>query len=75
MPSFAILWVIWRERNDKIFRVAFSSSVELITSITMRIAKWALVRKEFSNFYLDEVFVNWESCLGCGPIKVRGTAH
>lgn len=32
---------------------------------------WALVRKEFSNFTLDDIFVNWEACMGCRPVKVR----
>ena len=40
------LFVVYLEgMNDKIFRGASSSAAELIASITLRIAKWTLLRK------------------------------
>lgn len=29
------------------------------------------MRKEFSKFSLNDVIVNWEACMGCGPTKER----
>ena len=46
------------------------SVAKLIASITLRIATWAVFRKEFSNFSLIDILVNLEGCMGCGPTKV-----
>lgn len=58
--------------NGRIFKSDFSSSEELIT---LRIARWVLVRKEFSNSCLNDILINWESWMRCGLIKVRRTIH
>eukprot|EP00268_Persea_americana_P068029 TRINITY_DN9427_c0_g3_i1.p1 TRINITY_DN9427_c0_g3~~TRINITY_DN9427_c0_g3_i1.p1 ORF type:complete len:256 (+),score=22.30 TRINITY_DN9427_c0_g3_i1:1157-1924(+) len=71
----AILWSIWKERNNRIFKGTFSSLSNLVDLITMRIAGWALIRKEFSNFSIDDITVNWEACMGCGPSKMRIYVH
>ena len=71
MLPFVILWSIWRERKDKIFKGDFSSLLVLINRISMRIAKWALIRKECSNFSLNDFLLNWEVCMGCRPSEVR----
>lgn len=31
--------------------------------VSLRIAKWALVRKEFSNIRLHAILYNWEACM------------
>ena len=49
----------------------FFPTRELIALINLRIAKWALIKKEFSNFSLDDILHNWEACMGCGMIKIR----
>ena len=56
-------------------RGASSSLAELISRVPFRIEKWALVRKEFSNFNLDDSLFNWEVCMGCGSSKVRSSIH
>ena len=71
ITPFAILWSIWKERNNRIFRGLSLTSAELISKITLAIAKWALDRKEFFNFCLYDILINWELCMRCGPVKVR----
>ena len=39
--------------------------------LTITIVEWALARKEFSNFSLNDVVVNWKACMECGPTKER----
>jgi hypothetical protein len=34
-------------------------------------AKWAMVRKEFSSFSINDIYVNWKACMVCGLPKVR----
>ena len=55
---FAMLWCIWKDRNDRVFRNVSSTSEELVASISLMIANWALVRKEFSNFSLNDILFN-----------------
>ena len=58
MLPFAILWSIWKGINDRIFQGAYASLLELIEVITLRVAKWALLRREFSNFSLNAILLN-----------------
>ena len=37
--------------------------------------KCTLVRKEFSNFSLDDFLVNWEACMMCSSTKGMGSIH
>lgn len=43
---FTILWSLWKERNDKIFRRVSSSVDDLLHVVTLRMEKWASSRKE-----------------------------
>ena len=49
--------------NDRIFKGSFSSLVKLVSKTTLMVAKWAMVRGEFSNFTLNDIISNWEACL------------
>ena len=60
-----------RKEIIEFFKGSSSTSAELISKITSTIAKWALGKKEFSNFCLHDILINWESYLGCDPVKVR----
>lgn len=63
MLHFTILWSIWKEINDITFKGVSSSPSKLIALITMRVAHWTLV-KEFFNFSLDDITINWVACMG-----------
>lgn len=41
----------------------------LLKTFTHRIAKWVLVGKEWANFSLTCIFLNWETCMSCGLMK------
>ncbi|XXG72211.1 hypothetical protein AAC387_Pa07g1359 [Persea americana] len=73
-PSSALVWmglVPAKEMNDRIFKRSSLLLTDLVSRITLRIVEWALVRKEFSNFSLNDILLNWEACMGCGFSKVR----
>ena len=53
------------------YGVIFLPLLVLIDRLTLRIAKWALIRKEFSNFSLNDILLNWKAWMGCRPSKVR----
>eukprot|EP00268_Persea_americana_P037821 TRINITY_DN37515_c1_g1_i1.p1 TRINITY_DN37515_c1_g1~~TRINITY_DN37515_c1_g1_i1.p1 ORF type:complete len:105 (-),score=4.09 TRINITY_DN37515_c1_g1_i1:595-909(-) len=56
--------------NNKIFKSTSSSLTELIDMVSLLTVKWTLTRKEFSNFYLNDLLFHYKVCMGCGPIKV-----
>lgn len=39
--------------------------------VTCRIAKWVLVRKEFSSISTMGILFNWKACTSCGPVKQK----
>lgn len=43
----AILWSVWKERNNKIVRGALTAKEDILYVISLRIAKWASIRKDF----------------------------
>lgn len=65
---FAIIWSIWKERNDRVFR-DFLHVDALLLVVDLGVAKWLLVRKEFINVKIDEVIHNWQACMKCGPTR------
>lgn len=46
------------ERDFRIFRGNSSSIVELTSRVSLRIAKWVLVRREFFNSNLNDILFN-----------------
>lgn len=75
IAPFAILWSIWKERNDKIFREAATATANLTSMVFSGIAKWASARKEYANLTSNDILFNWEVCLACCPNKrKRGLA-
>lgn len=64
--AFPILWLVWREINERIFRGSLSTVDALISRVDLRIVKWSVIQKEFFNFNLNDILFNWEACMGCG---------
>lgn len=49
--------ILWKERNDRIFRGAELSISDLLHLISVKMYKWSLVRKECQNLSLDYIFL------------------
>ena len=49
MVPFVILWTIWIERSDRIFKDASSFMQALLSAATLRITKRVSIWKEFTN--------------------------
>ena len=61
------------ERKDRLTPFTILKlTVVLISKVTLRIAKWAMVRKELSNFNFNDIFFSCEACMGCAPDAIVG---
>ena len=69
MIPFVILWSIWKERNDSIFRSFSSSMIELTSKVAFRIAKCSLIIKEFSRLNFDDILSSWGSLDGVALLR------
>lgn len=67
---FPIVWLIWKEWNNGISKNVYSTSQDLRAFIHARIAKWALLKREFYNLSMTDILFNWRGLLmGCGLSK------
>lgn len=64
---FAILWSIWKERNERIFRAKSTSINALIEVVVLRVVKWLLYGNELVDVKLNNILHNWSACTVCGP--------
>ncbi|XXG72306.1 hypothetical protein AAC387_Pa07g1436 [Persea americana] len=64
----------WKERNDRIFRKSPSMPEDIVLLVDVRVAEWALLRKEFIGMNLECILQNWEACMSCGPSKDKKAA-
>lgn len=60
---FVILWLVWKKRNDRIFRETSMSVENYLPMVSSRIAKWASLRKEFDSSIVDGALHNWEATM------------
>ena len=67
---FAILWSVWKEKNDRVFKRSSSSVEDLTLLVVSRIAKWATFKSEFDSLRVDGVLHNWEAFLLCWARKL-----
>lgn len=58
----AILWSIWKEMNDEIFRGVQMDYEDLLSIVHSTLAKWASIRKEFTYLRLGDILHNWDAC-------------
>lgn len=72
---FVILWIVWKERNDRIFRCSSLSADSLIVAVELKVASWATIIKEFMGFNLNTITHNWEASKLCGLPKGKKLAH
>ena len=66
---FAILWSIWKERNDRIFKGSQTAVEDTVPLVTLRLSKWLLCKIEFSNLKLDDIAQDWKVYMMSGPSK------
>ena len=68
---FAILWSVWKERKNRIFKGSLLYVDDLSQLVVIQIAKWASFKKEFDNLRVDSVLHNWDASLSCGVKRVK----
>lgn len=56
-----MLWVVWKETSDRIFKGKMTPVDEVILSI----AKWVSTEREFHNLRLDDITHNWKATIRC----------
>lgn len=56
---YAILWKIWLERNNRMFRNKSSSMKEVVQSIVLSVSEWVSSRKEFLGVALEDLNWSW----------------
>lgn len=66
---YTIIWAIWKERYDRIFRKVVASFQEGLNLVKVRIGKWAKLKKACQNNNLGSILHNWEACLASGPFE------
>lgn len=54
---FAILWSIWKERSNRIFKRVKMDFNDLHSIVNWRLAKWAIIGEEFANLRLDDCII------------------
>ena len=59
------------EEEQHGFKGALSPTANILVAISLRIAKWALVKKEFANISMNDIFFDWKACTACGVIKEK----
>ena len=69
--SFAIIWSIWKEKNDRIFK-GFQATVEgIVPLVTLYLSNWLLCKKQFPNLKLDNTARDWKARMMSSPSKER----
>ncbi|XP_026430763.1 uncharacterized protein LOC113327856 [Papaver somniferum] len=61
MVPAAIIWVIWNERNNRIFEENYLSNFQISVEVKALILAWSSAFKRNFNFRLDECIFSWES--------------
>lgn len=61
----AIIWGIWRERNNRIFNDKFKSFEKVIEAIIREIGGWMLAEMEFKGLFLSDFLRDWVTVISC----------
>ena len=58
--SKALLTEIWFERNQQIFHDKESPRTEIVCSAERNAAAWCSLNKEFENYCIQDICLNWD---------------
>lgn len=62
LSLFAGVWIIWLERNNRVFRYRSFEVVEITDSIVWMVSGWASHDKVFVDVTLHDLYISWEAC-------------
>lgn len=71
---YAILWSVWKERNDRVFKETSVGVGDVSHLALVRIAEWISCLDEFDGLRMDGVWSNWKASLFGGAPKLRKEA-
>lgn len=58
-----ILWGLWKERNNRIFKDKERSVWRVIDSIIYEVASWVSVKDKFKFYSLNDLMRDWMECI------------
>lgn len=61
----AIIWGIWRERNNRIFHAKVRSVEEVIEAIIRELGGWLKASPNFKDLLLGDFLRDWASAISC----------
>lgn len=63
--------LVWKERNDRIFKGVATFVEDIMPIVFLRLAKWSCSRSEFDCNRVDDILYYWEATLHCGSRKIK----
>ncbi|XP_026420601.1 uncharacterized protein LOC113316662 [Papaver somniferum] len=60
---FAVVWVIWLERNDGMHGRRHKSDEEIKMSIKQTLHLWTVKLRSFGSYYVNQVLTQWETVI------------
>ena len=55
----AILWVLWGERNRRVFRNLEREPLDVLSLLCFHVSLWASILKDFCNYPIDTLLHSW----------------
>ena len=75
----AVFWcggnsLVYRKKEITQFLVALDFQLMLYSLVVVQVAKWLWAKKEFKDVNLDDIMRNWDTCMKCGPHKMKSVS-